>query len=355
MRTSEWVSLGHPDKTADSISEYILDRFLENDPNVRYALECQIKNNYVTLSGEITSSYIMSDKECLKWVKEAVSKVGYTKEYQDKWGEDNTICADDLQVITHISQQSPDISTGVDHSGWGDQGIFFGYAENNSQTNYMPLDHYYAKSLGKKLYEMALKPLSIIGLDIKTQVTLDKIDNIIQVIVAVPMIYDCIDDIKEMVIEHFRQYNQDIDEDSIIVNGTGVYKKHGPIADCGTTGRKLAVDLYGGNSKIGGGALVTKDGTKADLTLNLYARELALAFLKRLVPETVHYATAAISCCIGKDEINVTLDAYDIRGYHCVCTEEYIECISPKELIEKYNLTSPNFYDMNNNGFVENI
>ena len=28
-KTSEWVSLGHPDKTADFISCFLLDRFLE--------------------------------------------------------------------------------------------------------------------------------------------------------------------------------------------------------------------------------------------------------------------------------------------------------------------------------------
>ena len=35
-KTSEWVSPGHPDKVADYISEYILDRFIEQDPNTRY-------------------------------------------------------------------------------------------------------------------------------------------------------------------------------------------------------------------------------------------------------------------------------------------------------------------------------
>jgi S-adenosylmethionine synthetase len=39
MKTSEYVALGHPDKIADYISEYILDRYLEKDKYVRYALE----------------------------------------------------------------------------------------------------------------------------------------------------------------------------------------------------------------------------------------------------------------------------------------------------------------------------
>lgn len=32
-RISEYVTTGHPDKTADFISEYLLDRYLEKDPN----------------------------------------------------------------------------------------------------------------------------------------------------------------------------------------------------------------------------------------------------------------------------------------------------------------------------------
>ena len=46
-----------------------------------------------------------------------------------------------------------------------------------------------------------------------------------------------------------------------------------------TTGRKLAVDFYGGNCVIGGGSPWTKDGTKADLSLNLLARARAVSYI----------------------------------------------------------------------------
>ena len=67
----------------------------------------------------------------------------------------------------------------------------------------------------------------------------------------------------------------------LIINGTGKYIKHASMGDCGTTGRKLAVDFYGGNCNVGGGSAWTKDGTKADLTLNLYARMLALNYMRQ--------------------------------------------------------------------------
>ena len=55
LHISEYVSPGHPDKIADYISSYLLDRYIERDPATRYAVEVQIKNSRVTLGGEISS------------------------------------------------------------------------------------------------------------------------------------------------------------------------------------------------------------------------------------------------------------------------------------------------------------
>ena len=50
QKTAEAVSLGHPDKIADYISSYILDRMIEQDQHVKYAVEVMIKNNTVALA-----------------------------------------------------------------------------------------------------------------------------------------------------------------------------------------------------------------------------------------------------------------------------------------------------------------
>ena len=81
-KTSEWVSLGHPDKMADFISCYILDRYLEQDPMTRYALEVMIKDNIVTLGGEITSKAQYSAEDIAAFVRVAVNQIGYTRAYQ---------------------------------------------------------------------------------------------------------------------------------------------------------------------------------------------------------------------------------------------------------------------------------
>lgn len=89
----------------------------------------------------------------------------------------------------------------------------------------------------------------------------------------------------------------------LIINGTGRYVRHSSVADCGTTGRKLAVDFYGGSGRIGGGSPWTKDASKADLALNLAARHIALSYaLRDRVP-----CTCSIACCIGREVVDISV------------------------------------------------
>ena len=323
--SSEYVSLGHPDKLADYISEYILDRFLERDPMTHYALEVQIKDNFVTIGGEVASNASFRHDEISRFVREAVSEVGYTKQYQTFWGKDNTISCDDLVVEQHISMQSQDISRGV-NSGWGDQGIMFGLAVNSPETNYLPSDIYLARCIGKRLYDIRYA-----GLDIKTQVVFRN-GLIRKVIVAIPLREW---DEEGPVASYVQQYCGSLENYELIINGTGRYVKHSSMADCGMTGRKLAVDFYGGNCNIGGGSPWTKDASKADLTLNLYARYKALRYVQE---KNVPYCKCAIACCIGKSQIEVWL--YDENNR---LLDAYTENKKPSELIELFALRRPVF------------
>lgn len=327
IRFSEFVSLGHPDKIADYISEYILDRYMEKDPYTRYAVEVQIKNYYVTLGGEVSSKHYFSPLEISRFTREAVDEIGYTKEYQDKWGAKNTICGDDLIVASHISQQSPDITRGL--KGWGDQGIFFGYAENNPETCYMPTDHDLAKRLCWSLFYSGLG-----GLDIKTQVVM-KDARVEKVIVAIPLL----EQRSKRNIRQVREFVREIipGDCKVIVNGTGVYQIHSSIADCGTTGRKLVVDFYGGNSKIGGGSPWTKDGSKADLALNVVARHFAKRYARDLQTD----CRVSLACCIGKPEVDMM--AMDREG-NIIIEREII--LSPGEIIDAYKLNTPIYASM---------
>lgn len=328
VKFSEYVSLGHPDKIADFISEYLLDRFIERDRDTKYAVEVQIKDNFVTLGGEVTSNADITNAEIDKFVREAVNEIGYTKEYQNEWGKENTICDDDLEIVNHIGQQSREIAQGVyQNEGWGDQGIFFGYAEPNAETCGMPLDHAIAKRLNKSLFESGIG-----GLDIKTQIITHN-DKIQHVIAAVPTLSDNTKDIEAYIRTVLKG------DYSLIVNGTGVYKSHSSIADCGVTGRKLAVDFYGGNEKVGGGSPWTKDGSKADLTLNLLARNIA----KKTAFKLGEKVETSIACCIGQTDILISTHILDYKN---TLIEEKVVSVTPKELIEKFELDKPIYASM---------
>lgn len=346
MRTSEYVSLGHPDKIADYISEYILDRYLEKDKYVKYALEVQIKGNFVSLAGEISSDVKFSNKQLSDFVKQAVSEIGYDQDYMSVWGKENAICSDNLEVLAHISHQSPDIYKGVKKDGWGDQGIFWGYAENNPSYNYMPYDHFLARELCQKLYNT-----KIAGLDIKTQITLNDDNKICKVVVAIPIMNKLQRaSVAELVKAWMSKYPT-TDCNCITINGTGEYIMHSPIGDCGMTGRKLAVDFYGGCGRVGGGSPWTKDGSKADLTLNLLARRIAKANLIYNA-DKVQSVEVGVSCCIGHPDIFVTMKMIGKDGGSN--SYDFALEVSPNSLVETMKLNTPIFSSLCRHGLFYN-
>ena len=85
--TSESVSMGHPDKMADQISDGILDAILEQDPYARVACESLLTTGLVCLAGEITTK-AMVDYPTI--VRQIVREIGYTS---SDMGFDAMTCA----------------------------------------------------------------------------------------------------------------------------------------------------------------------------------------------------------------------------------------------------------------------
>ncbi len=284
QRTAEAVSLGHPDKTADYISCYILDRMIARDPGVKYAVEVLIKDNTVVLGGEITGN--VGFENISRDVTAALAEIGYNDRYSSLWGE-YALSPERINVINLIGVQSADINRGVMADGWGDQGVFVGYACRGEQK--LNRELYLAKKLNDALYNRA-RTSDNLGLDIKTQITLND-DKIETAIVAIPMLRD--EDLTDFITSVLGARAE-----NIIINGTGRYTYHSAVADCGITGRKLACDFYSTACPIGGGSPWTKDPSKADLTLNIYARILACQNIG-----TADECFVYLSSCIGRSEL----------------------------------------------------
>ena len=122
--TSESVSMGHPDKMCDQISDAILDAMIAQDPGSRVACETLTTTGLVVIAGEVTTT---AKVDLAPLVRSVVQDIGYT---DSDMGFDAGTCG----VMVALGQQSPDISQGVSvgeglhkEQGAGDQGMMFGY------------------------------------------------------------------------------------------------------------------------------------------------------------------------------------------------------------------------------------
>jgi S-adenosylmethionine synthetase len=280
--TSESVSMGHPDKMADQISDAILDAMLRVDPQSRVACETMVTTGMAVVAGEVTcDGYV----DIAAVVRDTIRRIGYT---DSNIGFDADSCA----VMVALDKQSPDIAQGVDsdrgmhvEQGAGDQGLMFGFACNETDS-LMPLPIDLSHRLVEALAE-ARQSGTILHLrpDAKSQVTVaydGLIPNAVTTVVISsqhgPEWNEAQSDLAAQVIDIVikpvlgKWWHDDI---KVHFNPTGKFEVGGPLGDCGLTGRKIIVDTYGGRGRHGGGAFSGKDPSKVDRSAAYMARYIA--------------------------------------------------------------------------------
>lgn len=272
--TSESVSMGHPDKLADQISDSVLDAMLAQDPGSRVACETMVTTGLAVIAGEITSK---ADVDIEKLVRDVIREVGYTS-------DDIGIGADTCKVMVQLDQQSPDIAMGVDADGAGDQGLMFGFACDDTEE-LMPLpialSHKILARLNKARFD---KEVSWLRPDSKSQVTVEydgftpvRIDTVVVSTQHDPGVTneEINEFIRTKIVEPLLPANLNQGDVTYHINPTGNFVIGGPHGDCGLTGRKIIVDTYGGWGRHGGGAFSGKDSTKVDRSAAYMARHVA--------------------------------------------------------------------------------
>ncbi len=279
--TSESVSMGHPDKLADQISDGVLDALLAQDPKSRVACETMVTTGIAIIAGEITTKAVVDYQQI---VRDVIRDVGYT---DDEMG----ICADTCAVMVSIDKQSPDIAQGVDDDsaagkdvGAGDQGLMFGYACNET-PELMPTPIALSHRILNRLTEARQKEeVTWLRPDSKSQVTVEydgnkpvRIDTVVVSTQHSPDVTN--EEIRAFVIDKVIKPllpAELVDGDiTYHINPTGRFVVGGPHGDCGLTGRKIIVDTYGGWGRHGGGAFSGKDPTKVDRSAAYMARHVA--------------------------------------------------------------------------------
>ena len=359
--TSEVVSPGHPDKCADIIADSIVDKLIIGDSKARVASEVFVAGKHVIIGGEVTSKINLTRDDYNKIVHDALVTIGYNG--NPYFTKEESLYPEDVDVQVLLNAQSPDINQGVDQedgeTGAGDQGIMFGYADCETE-NYMPSALTYARVLMEKVYNYAKENPSELGVDIKTQVTMDygvkdnfenaKPQHIHTIVVSAPCVASMsIDRVRELIQGLIDDaglpselYNR---EDCIIhINPTGKYVSHSPLHDSGLTGRKLIVDSFGGYAPIGGGAQSSKDYTKVDRS-GLYASRyiakhiVASGLAKKAVVQISYAIGVARPTSVAVDTCGTVVDGLDDDKLSTFVMEKFP--LTPNWITKKFNLDKP--------------
>lgn len=371
--TSESVSMGHPDKVADQISDAVLDFCLAADPMSRVACETLVTTDLAVVSGEITTGAALTRQAVDKLVRDVVTEIGYTDPGVG-------FAASTCQVNNVIHAQSQHISQGVDTGGAGDQGMMFGFACDETKS-LMPLPIHLAHRLVESHADLRSSgKLKWLRPDAKSQVTVEynadgtphrihtvvlstqhdesvmthkgKVDyftdearqTIIDQLLLPVLKKERADLIRGKMVMVVPGTNPKLGADDIAchINPTGCFLVGGPHGDCGLTGRKIIVDTYGGRGRHGGGAFSGKDPTKVDRSA---------AYVCRYIAKNVVAAGLARECevqlsyAIGyPDPLNVWVNT---AGTAKVAEATIIDLIkehfklTPKGIIESLNLRRP--------------
>lgn len=334
--TSESVSEGHPDKLCDQVSDAILDRCLELDPNAHVACETFATTNFVLIGGEIgfqdpnpeLPKIIHDEAESI--VRNVVKNIGYD-------AENKGLNYRTFEFMNRIHAQSPDINQGVvgrgleeynGMQGAGDQGMMFGFACNET-PELMPAPLMYSHKLLLKATELRKNgEIKWLRPDSKSQVTIEynghkpvRIDTVVlshqhdESFNGKELSHEEIEKtIIEKIIKPVLEPTGLLDSKTKFhINPTGKFVVGGPDGDSGLTGRKIIVDTYGGMGRHGGGAFSGKDPSKVDRSAAYMARYIA----KNIVAaELAERAEVQLAYAIGVPEpVSIMVETFGTEKF----------------------------------------
>ena len=373
--TSESVSMGHPDKVADQISDALVDSLIEHDPRAKCAIETLVTTGLAVIAGEValhTPEAHAALGRAEETVRETIRRIGYD---DPSGGFDYRSCA----VIRTLHAQSADISQGVNdgddpsrEQGAGDQGMMFGFACNETES-LMPLPIHLSHRLVERLAELRESgrvgwlrpdsksqvtvryengaPVALHTVVISTQHTEEVVDTSKK---DCPMSEDAKALIRSEVIDPvLRQACANLTSDELIVhvNPTGRFVTGGPHGDSGLTGRKIIVDTYGGRGRHGGGAFSGKDPSKVDRSAAYMARHIA----KNIVAaELATQCEVQLAYAIGVAEpVSVYVDTFGTGDLSPSALERIVRDafpLKPAKLIDYLKLRRPIYFETARHG-----
>ena len=310
---AEFVSPGHPDRLADAIVESIVDLAVGRDTDALVGVECAVHTDHVFVDGRIAAGWpqpsaagrcAVSHDEIEEIARKVYREAGYGGIWihaPEKLKVIQNVC---LEPLTDDERSIRNLSD--------DQNVVTGYACNNPETDYLPPAHFVANYIGRKIDAWRRTVPDKFGPDFKVMVDIAVardarpyhggrdtrpaypqsnyqwrrltlsiqhragVFTVEQHELVLPVVRNALAELEARGLAGI----SDLPLEDFVLNGMGDFIVGGPEGDNGLSGKKLAVDFYGPEVPIGGGAICGKDPHKVDVTGAFRARELALRLLK---------------------------------------------------------------------------
>ena len=287
---AEYVSPGHPDRLADAIVESIVDLAVGRDGEALVGVECAVHTDHVFIDGRIAAGKgkcAVSNEEIEEIARQVYREAGY--------GGIWIHAPENLKIIQNVCLERLSDEERAIRNLSDDQNVVAGYACNHPETDYLPPAHFVANYIGREVDAWRRTVSDKFGPDFKVLVHLDENDGRYQwrrltlsiqhragVFPAeqhelvLPVVHGAQSDLEARGLVGI----SDLPLEDFVLNGMGDFIVGGPEGDNGLSGKKLAVDFYGPEIPIGGGAICGKDPHKVDVAGAFRARKLALRLLK---------------------------------------------------------------------------
>jgi S-adenosylmethionine synthetase len=283
---AEFVFPGHPDKLCDAIADTLVQEAIRRDPRALVGVEVAVHRSRVFVTGRIAGQHAETI-DIAKAAREVYDSAGYDELWQPE--PEALVIANDV-CVGPLADGEAEARELAD-----DQAICIGYANDIAQTNHLPVEHWLAGKLARRLYglrtaapELGLRP------DGKVLVVIREGDdgwaldsfscslqqrtsgNDVALHRAVRL---AVEDELGQLANRLPGFSPVL-PDQLTVNGAGAFEVGGPHGDNGLSGKKLVMDAYGPRVPIGGGAWSGKDFFKADRAGGIHARRLAKAVVQ---------------------------------------------------------------------------
>jgi S-adenosylmethionine synthetase len=278
VHTSESVTAAHPDKLCDRISDAVVDAYLDADPLARVSAECVLANGIIFLAARFASDVVIDLGEL---ARRETTNVGYGEPELDPRQLSVMTTFGTLPAASRLER----LDIEPDTLPAGQLVTAFGFAADDT-ADLMPMPIWLAHRVARALHAAAreqrvagLSPDAVAQVAIRyagerpveiDAVTVEAANWRADRATARAFEAAVLDDVVRPALAAAELPLAP--EAALLVNPTGPPEPGGPYRHTGLTGRKLAVDTYGGFARHAGSALSGKDPWRIDRSATYAAR-----------------------------------------------------------------------------------